>query len=47
MTDAQIRAAKLKIEAKEASVAEIAALNNVHPMTITRSIRRLEVSVKE
>jgi len=46
MTDAQIRAAKLKIEAKEASVAEMAALNGVHPMTITRSIKRLEASKK-
>lgn len=43
MTDAQVRAAKCKIEAKEASVAEIAALNGVHPSTVTRSIRRLDV----
>lgn len=42
MTDAQIRAAKLKITAKEASVAEIAALNGVHPSTVARSIKRLE-----
>jgi len=47
MTDAQIRTAKLKIAAKEASVAEMAALNGVHPSTITRSIKRLEVSMKE
>jgi len=46
MTDAKILAAKLKIEAKEASVAEMAALNGVHPSTITRSIRRLEASKK-
>lgn len=42
MTDTQIRFAKQKIEAKEASVAEMAALNGVHPSTVTRSIRRLE-----
>jgi len=46
MTDAKILTAKLKIEAKEASVAEMAALNGVHPSTITRSIRRLEASKK-
>jgi len=46
MTDAKILAAKLKIEAKEANVAEMAALNGVHPMTITRSIKRLEASKK-
>jgi DNA invertase Pin-like site-specific DNA recombinase len=41
MTDAQVRSAMRKIAAKEASVAEIAALNGVHPSTVTRSIRRL------
>ncbi len=46
MTDAQIRTAKLKIEAKEATVAEMAALNGVHPSTVIRSIRRLEAAGK-
>ncbi len=44
MTDAQIHAAKQKIEAKQASVAEMAALNGVHPSTVTRSIRRYKKS---
>ncbi len=42
MTEDQIRFAQQKIETKEASVAEMAALNGVHPSTVTRSIRRLE-----
>ncbi len=42
LTDAQIRTAKQRIDAKEASVAEMAALNGVHPSTITRSIQRLK-----
>jgi len=41
MTDEQIRFAKQKIEAKEATVAEMAALNGVHPSTVSRSIQRL------
>lgn len=41
MTTAQVRAAMCKIAAKEASVAEIAALNGVHPSTVARSIKRL------
>lgn len=41
LTGRQIRAAKRKIDAKEATVAEMAALYGVHPSTITRSIRRL------
>ena len=45
LTDAQILTAQLKIEAKEASVAEMAALNGVHPSTITRSIKRLKEKV--
>lgn len=44
MTNAQVLAAKQKIEAKEASVAEMAALNDVHPSTIVRSIKRLEIN---
>ncbi|MBT8167597.1 recombinase family protein [Falsiruegeria litorea] len=46
MTDAQIRAAKQKIMSKEASVAQIAALNGVHPTTVTRSIHRLDERAK-
>ncbi len=46
MSDEQVRAAKLKIEAKEASVAEMARLNGVHPSTISRSIRRLVAAGK-
>lgn len=46
MTDAQTRAAKRKIMSKKASLAEIAALNRVHPSTVIRSIRRLEMSEK-
>ncbi|MBM1556232.1 recombinase family protein [Sulfitobacter mediterraneus] len=41
MTEAQVRAAIRKISMKEASVAEIAALNGVHPSTVARSIKRL------
>lgn len=44
MTDSQILAAKAKIDAREATVAELAVLNGVHPSTITRSIQRLEKS---
>ena len=42
MTKAQILAAKQKLANKEISVEELAALNGVHPWTLTRSIRRLE-----
>ncbi len=45
MSDAQIRSAMRKIETKEASVGEMAALNGVHPSTITRSIKRLKEKV--
>jgi len=41
MTEKQVRAAMAKIAAQEASVAEIAALNGVHPSTVARSIKRL------
>ncbi len=44
MTDEQIWAAKAKIEAKKATIAEMAALNGVHPSTVTRSIRRYKNS---
>lgn len=46
MTNAQIRAAIDKIVSKQASVAEIAALNGVHPSTVTRSIQRLRNAEK-
>ncbi len=46
MSDEQIHAAKQKIEANEASVAQMATLHNVHPSTITRSIRRLDNQAK-
>jgi len=42
MSKRQLLAAKLKLETGDASVAEIAALNGVHPWTVTRSIKRLE-----
>lgn len=42
MTEAQILAAKQKIDAKEASIAEMARFYCVHPSTIMRSIRRLK-----
>jgi len=42
MTDAKVRSAMRKIATKEASVAEIAALNGVHPSTVARSIKRLK-----
>ncbi|MGJ8627316.1 MAG: recombinase family protein [Sulfitobacter sp.] len=41
MSEAQVRNAIRKIAMKEASVAEIAALNGVHPSTVARSIKRL------
>ena len=42
LTPGQIMTAKRRIEADEAMVCEIAALYGVHPVTITRNIRRLE-----
>jgi len=44
MTKAQVLSAIRKLEAKEATIAELAALNGVHPWTLTRSIRRLEAT---
>ncbi len=41
MTARQVRAAKSKLEAGEASIEELAALNGVHPWTLTRLIRGL------
>lgn len=46
MTNEQVLDAKQKTETKEASVAEMAVLNGVHPSTIVRSIKRLEISEK-
>jgi len=42
MCPLEIRSAKHMIETGKATIAEIAALNGVHPWTITRNIRRLE-----
>ena len=46
LTKGQVLSAMQKIAAGEASIAELAALNSVHPWTLTRSIRRLEASIK-
>ncbi len=42
MTVREIRSAKLKLETKSASIGEIAALYDVAPLTVTRSIKRVE-----
>ncbi|MEM7069356.1 MAG: recombinase family protein [Pseudomonadota bacterium] len=42
MSPCQVRSAKRKIDNEEATIEEVAALNCVHPWTVTRSIRRLE-----
>lgn len=42
LSESQVRVAMQKIEAKDASTAEMAALYGVHPSTITRSIQRLK-----
>lgn len=42
MSDKQVWAAKKRIDAKEATIAELAALHGVHPSTVTRSIQRLQ-----
>ena len=39
----QVQLAKQKIESNEATIREIAALNGVHPWTVTRSIKRLNI----
>ena len=41
MTKQQIRAAKRCLDQKEESIADVAARYDVHPWTLTRSIRRL------
>jgi len=45
MTDGQIISAIQKISAKEASIAELAALNGIHPWTLSRNIKRLKSKV--
>lgn len=42
MNAGQVLAAIQKIENKEATIEEIAALNGVHPWTVSRSIKRFE-----
>lgn len=42
MSKRQLIAAMLKIDSGEATIAEIAAMNGVHPWTVTRAIKRLE-----
>jgi len=42
MSPCEVRHAKRQIETGKATIAEIAALNGVHPWTVTRSIRRME-----
>ena len=44
MSKGQLISAKQKIANKEATLEEIAALNGVHPWTVTRAIKRLEES---
>ena len=44
MTNRQVREAKQKLDAKEASVCELAALHGVHPWTLTRNINELKGS---
>lgn len=41
MSKRQVMSARLKIDANEATLEELAALNGVHPWTLTRSMRRL------
>lgn len=43
MTKKQLIAAKQKLANNEASVAELAALNGVHPWTLTRAMKRLGI----
>lgn len=45
MSKRQIRAAKQIIDAGEVSIAEIAAMNGVHPWTLTRNIRLLSAAI--
>jgi len=43
MSKVKVLSAMRKLEAGEASLEELAALNGVHPWTLTRSIRRLDL----
>ncbi len=43
MSDRQIRAAQRKIKHGNVSIAKVAAQNGVHPWTLSRSIKRLDV----
>ena len=45
MTKAQLLSAKRKLDTKEATVANIAAIYDIHPWTLTRAIRRMEEMV--
>lgn len=42
MSERQLMAAKQKLAKKDASVEEIAALNGIHPWTLTRAIKRMD-----
>ncbi len=42
MTRTKVISAMRKLEANEATLSELAALNGVHPWTLSRSIKRLE-----
>ena len=42
MSPCEVRTAKQMIDSGRATIAEIAALNDIHPWTVTRSIKRLE-----
>jgi DNA invertase Pin-like site-specific DNA recombinase len=44
VSNRQIRAAQLKLAAGEASISELAALNDVHPWTLRRRIAELDAS---
>ncbi len=44
LSDDKIRSLKQQLDAKEANIRELAAQNNIHPWTLTRSLRRLELS---
>ncbi len=44
MTADQVREAQIKLTAGSETVTALAARYNVHPWTLTRSLRRLEVT---
>jgi len=43
LSDDQVRSLKQQLDTKEANITELAALNDIHPWTLTRSLRRLEM----